>query len=248
MLVTARSALFLVGMVVITLFYGIILLPLLLLPARLRHRILISWCWVIIRWLRLVCGVRFQIHGFENVKVEEGAKVYLSKHESAWETFMLQSLLFPTATILKKELLRIPVFGWGLASLAPISIDRTNPREALKKVREGGIKRLRQGFNLLLFPEGTRVKPGEKGKYARSGPEIAKAAGVDIVPVAVNAGHCWSPRTWIKKPGLVTVYIGPSIATDSKSSRELINEVETWIESQMQVLETKRGGIRSRMN
>ncbi len=243
MLVTARSALFLVGMVVITLLYGVILLPLMLLPVRLRHRILISWCWVIIRWLRLVCGVRFQILGFENVKAEGGAKVYLSKHESAWETFMLQSLLFPTSTILKKELLRIPIFGWGLASLAPISIDRTNPREALKKVREGGIKRLHQGFNLLLFPEGTRVKPGEKGKYARSGPEIAKAAGVDIVPVAVNAGYCWSPRTWVKQPGLVTVKIGPSIATDNKSSRELINEVETWIESQMQLLETKRGGI-----
>ena len=236
MLMPIRSAIFMIGKIIVTLLYGIILVVIAPFPDRLRHKIVTYWCWLVVHWLRLTCGVRFKTSGMENLKLNEGAKVYLAKHESAWETFFLQSLLFPAATVYKKELLRIPIFGWGLSYMHPIAIDRSSPRDALKKVKQGGIERISNGINLLLFPEGTRVAPGETGKYARSGADIAVSTGVDVVPIAVNAGHCWLRKTYLKKPGLITVAVGPAISTAGKDSRTVIQEVETWIETRMQQL------------
>lgn len=235
MFMALRSGAFVVGKVLITVVYGLILIFVWPLPKLTRHRVIITWCWLVVQWLRITCGVRYQILGADHI-VRDGARVYLSKHQSAWETFMLQCILFPAATILKKELIRIPIFGWGLACLQPIAIDRSNPRDALKKVKEGGLKRLANGVNLLLFPEGTRTAPGERGKYARSGADIAVAAGVDVIPIAVNAGHCWPPRTFLKVPGLITVDFGPPITTHNKTSKQVIDEVEAWIEQRMQQL------------
>lgn len=239
MITALRSAIFIIGKVVVTILYGILLIFILPLPKLPRHRIIISWCWVVLQWLRLTCGVRYRIIGAEHIN-RSSAKVYLSKHQSAWETFMLQYILFPATTILKKELLHIPIFGWGLRCLQPISIDRTNPREALKKVKSEGLAKLAEGVNVLLFPEGTRTRPTERGKYARSGAEIAVTAGVDVVPVAVNAGHCWPPKRHLKFPGLITVHFGPPISTQDKSSREVIEAVELWIENRMAELEAER--------
>ena len=233
MIMAVRTGIFLFGKFMITCFYGLILLPVLPLPKLLRHRILVSWCGAVIFWLRLTCGVRYTIEGMENIHKTPGAKVILSKHQSAWETFMLQSILFPAATILKKELLNIPVFGWGLRCLQPIAIDRSNPRAALKKVKEGSVKRLRNNINVLLFPEGTRTRRGERGKYARSGADIAIAAGVDVIPVAVDAGKCWPSKTHMKKPGTIHVVIGEPIPSANTDSKQLIGQVETWIETQM---------------
>jgi len=228
-----RTGIFIAGKVAITIFYGLILLPVLILPKLLRHRIMISWCTAIIFWLRITCGVRYEISGLENIGKTFGAKVILSKHQSAWETFMLQTLMFPVATILKKELLNIPIFGWGLRSLQPIAIDRSNPRAALKLVKAGCIDRLNKNVNILLFPEGTRTPRGERGKYARSGADIAIAAGVDVIPVAVDAGKCWPSKTLLKQPGVIHVVIGAPISSANKDSKTLITEVETWIEEQM---------------
>lgn len=240
MLAYIRSAIFAVGLNLATVIYGSLVIFLIFFPPMLRHRILISWCWFIIVWARLICGVRYHIVGRENINKHRGAKVVLAKHQSTWETLALQYLFWPSATILKKELLSLPFFGWGLRCLQPIAINRSNPREALKQVKKEGIERLGSGMNLLLFPEGTRMPAGQKGKYARSGPDIAKAAGVPIVPVALDAGYLWPPKRFVKKPGLVTVIIGEPIMTDDKSSHDLIEQVEQWIENQQDILDRKR--------
>lgn len=237
MLATLRTAVFIAGSSVFTVIYGFLSLLLRLVPSMVRHKIIISWCWLIIYWARLTCGVRFKVVGKENLYKGTQPKVILSKHQSTWETLMLQGLCWPASTILKKELLNIPFFGWGLRGLQPIAIDRSNPRDALRQVKREGVNRLRKGLNLLLFPEGTRVAPGTKNKYARSGPEIAIAADADIIPVAVNAGHCWPLRTWLRYPGLITVVIGEPIRVQGRTSKDLIGEVEQWIEQQLEQLE-----------
>jgi len=236
MLTSIRSAVFAVGYMSLGLIYGFFSLFIFYLPPMVRHRILISWCWLIVLWLRLTCGVRYEIRGLENLRKTPGPKIVLSKHQSTWETLALQYLCFPASTILKRELLKIPFFGWGLRCLQPIAIDRDNPRDALRQVKIQGVQRLASGLNLLLFPEGTRVAPGESGKYARSGPEIAIEAGAAIIPVAVNAAYCWPAKSWKRYPGLITVVFGEPIQPEGHTSRELITQVENWIENQMQQL------------
>jgi 1-acyl-sn-glycerol-3-phosphate acyltransferase len=236
MLLRLRSTIFAVGYLFTGFVYGLLSLFLWVLPPLVRHRILISWCWLIVNWVRLVCGIRYEIRGLENMHKVAGPKVVLSKHQSTWETLALQHLCFPASTILKRELLNIPFFGWGLRCLQPIGIDRDNPRDALRQVKIQGVQRLQAGLNVLLFPEGTRVAPGTRGKYARSGPEIAMEAGVPIIPVAVNAGYCWPPKSWMRYPGVVTVVFGEPIDPAGRTSRELIIQVEDWIEGELERL------------
>lgn len=233
MLIKLRSAVFNTGYFASGFCYGFFSLFIFYMPPMVRHRILISWCWLTVLWLRFICGVRYEIHGLENLRATPGPKVVLSKHQSAWETLALQSLCFPASTILKRELLNIPFFGWGLRCLQPIGIDRDNPRDALRQVKIQGVQRLRSGLNILLFPEGTRVAPGARGKYARSGPEIAIETGAEIIPVAVNAGYCWPAKSWLRYPGVVTVVFGKPIQPEGRTSRELITEIENWIESEV---------------
>lgn len=228
-----RSAIFALGYFVLTTSYGTLSLLTWLLPSRLRHRVISSWTTAVIQWLRISCNVRYQVLGKEHLAGLSGAQVVLSKHESAWETLFLQSLFWPASTVLKKELLRIPFFGWGLMAMQPIAINRDNPREALRQVKSKGLKRIESGLNVILFPEGTRIAPGTKGTYARSGADIARSANVSIIPVALKAAHCWPSNGFIKYPGLVTVSIGPIISAANKKSKETMKEVEDWIEAEM---------------
>lgn len=227
-----RSIIFFLGYSTLTLLYGSTTLFIWLLPNLIAHKFITSWTSIIIWWLRLTCGVKYQVKGRENIPAKAGF-VVLSKHQSAWETLFLQTLFWPATTILKKELLNIPFFGWGLRVLKPVPIDRSNPRLALKQVKTIGSERLQEGFNIILFPEGTRMPVGEKGTYARSGADIASSANVPIVPVAVNAGAYWPPKRFVKYPGTVTVSIGPAISAESRSSKDVMADVENWIESEM---------------
>lgn len=237
MIDSLRSSLFFIGYVLLTLIWGFLLAVIVIFPSATQHRIVVAWCWLVVQWARFTCGIRFEIIGKDNIAKTNGNYMVLSKHQSTWETFIFQVLFCPLATILKKELLKIPIFGWGLSRLKPIAIDRSNPREALRQVKEQGIHRLQNGMNCLVFPEGTRMAPGEKGKYARSGADIAIAAGVEVLPVAVNAGRCWPPKQFAKHPGKVTVVIGEPIPTLGKTSREVTEQTEAWIEEQMSALE-----------
>ncbi len=228
-----RSTIFSIGYFLSGIFFGSVSLLSWLLPPLMRHRFIISWTYFGIFWLRLTCGIKHQLHGEDILKRFDKPIIVMSKHQSTWETLYLQGLLFPAVTVLKKELLSIPFFGWGLRALLPIAIDRKNPREALRKVKALGIKRLQQGYNLVLFPEGTRSRPGQRQKYARSGADISVQSGVPIIPVAVNSGEYWQKGKYAKQPGTIQVCIGEPIYPEGKNSKQLIEEVETWIENKM---------------
>ena len=205
-----------------------------LLPFRLRQEI-VTWAnAIIVFWLRVTCGIRLRVDGLGNLP--KTPCVAMANHQSAWETYFLQRILIPVSTILKRELIRIPFFGWGLYFMRPIAIDRDNPRRAMKQVQNQGLERLAQGNNVIIFPEGTRVPFGETGKYARSGANLAIAASVPVVPIAHNAGYCWPAGTFLKKPGMIHVVIGSPISSDNKDSRQLTEEVKNWIESTKKTL------------
>jgi 1-acyl-sn-glycerol-3-phosphate acyltransferase len=235
-----RSLIFSFGYFCATIFYGALSIPLWLTPPAVRHRIILSWTSVIIFWCRVCCGVRYEVVGLENIKDLNKPFVALSKHQSTWETLFLQSLLWPASTILKVELIKIPFFGWGLRALRPIAIDRSNPREALKQVKAQGKQRLSSGINLIIFPEGTRTAFGEKGKYARSGADIAVESQRPIVPISHNAGLFWPGKQFAKKPGTIKVVIGSPISPVGKSSKALTEEVENWIEKTQETLSPKQ--------
>jgi 1-acyl-sn-glycerol-3-phosphate acyltransferase len=201
------------------------------LPYSIRCRYILLWNRFIIVWLKWTCGVRYHVIGEENLP--DQAYVVLSKHQSQWETYFLQSYLFPICFVLKAELLKVPFFGWALRLTQPIAIDRSNPKQALKQTLQEGQQRLSEKKSVLIFPEGSRISPGQPSKYARGGANIAVAAKVPVVPIAVNAGHCWPANRFLKYPGTVTVKIGQPISSTDFTSREITSQVEQWIEAEM---------------
>ncbi|HSO06851.1 MAG TPA: lysophospholipid acyltransferase family protein, partial [Pelomicrobium sp.] len=153
--------------------------------------------------------------------------------QSAWETLAFQEIFPPQVWVLKKSLLWIPFLGWGLGMMSPIAIDRKRTREAMKHTVELGRRRLDYGFWVVIFPEGTRVRPGERGRYRSGGAVLAVETGAPVVPVAHNAGRVWPKNSFVKHPGTVTVSIGPPIATPGRDAADVIREVEDWIETEM---------------
>ncbi|MDE2423169.1 MAG: DUF45 domain-containing protein [Betaproteobacteria bacterium] len=183
------------------------------------------WCGVLLR------RVGFTVTGLNNIPAS--ACVILSKHQSEWETLFLPAVLPPHVVVLKQELLKIPFFGWGLKLLEPIAIDRSQKKAAFQQVINQGIDRLKQGLFVVIFPEGTRVKPGYRGRYAQSGAQLATKAQVPVVPIAHNAGVFW-PKGFLKYPGTIEVRIGTPISTIGKTAAQVNQEVEEWIESAME--------------
>jgi 1-acyl-sn-glycerol-3-phosphate acyltransferase len=200
-------------------------------PFSTRYAYLTSWNRAVIHWLRWTCGVSVQISGRENLP--NGPFVLLPKHQSPWETVILQILHPPVITVLKKELISVPFFGWGMGLLEPICIDRSNPKLALRAVMDQGQEQLARGRSVLIFPEGTRTQVGEVGNYARSGATLACKAGVPIVPIAHNAGRYWPSKKFIKYPGVIEMVIGAPIDTTDRDSKELTEQVKNWIEGEV---------------
>ncbi|MGE5386295.1 MAG: lysophospholipid acyltransferase family protein [Betaproteobacteria bacterium] len=190
---------------------------------------------------RWILGIRMKVLGQENMPAEPA--VILSKHQSAWETVALQDLI-PAGRyavfVLKKELLKLPFVGWGLGAMRMISIDRNAGRDALAQVVEQGRDRLAKGFYVIVFPEGTRVAPGQKKRYKVGGAHLATHAGCKVVPVAHNAGELWPRNAFIKCSGTVTVSIGPAIDTRGLTDQEVNQRVEDWIETEMQRISPHR--------
>lgn len=181
--------------------------------------------------LRVICGVEYRVLGAEHIPKKPS--IVLSKHQSAWETLAFQKIFPPQVWVLKKELLRIPFFGWGLAMTSPIAIDRSSGKAALEQVVEQGRDRLRQGFWVVIFPEGTRIAPGKKGKYRIGGAWLATHVNVPVVPVAHNAGEFWGRNSFIKRPGTITVSIGAPIDPAGMEPGDLNVLVEAWIEAEV---------------
>ena len=180
-------------------------------------------------YLHLTCGIKVNVIGQENLP--NSPCVIVSNHQGQWETFSMQYLFHPVCTLLKKELLYIPLWGWAMKMLHPIAINRGKPKEAIVQTLEEGSDRLERGLYVLLFPEGTRVKAGRVGKYARSGFELAKRNNVKILPLCHNSGDCWPAHKFIKKSGTINLHIGePFFVQDSKESAE---EVQRWVERKL---------------
>ena len=177
---------------------------------------------------RFICGVRYCVLGTENIPRKP--TIVLSKHQSAWETLAFQQIFPPQVWVLKKELLHIPFFGWGLAMTSPIAINRSRGKAALKQIIRQGRDRLQKGLWIIIFPEGTRIDPGKKGRYGIGGAWLATNTGVSVVPVAHNAGVLWGKNSFIKFPGTITVSIGEPIDPAGMDANELNNKVEEWIE------------------
>ena len=179
--------------------------------------------------LHLSCGIKVEIIGKENLPNEPC--VIVSNHQGQWETYSMQYLFHPMCTLLKKELLYIPLWGWAMKMLNPIAIDRNKPKEAILQTLQEGSDRLKRGMYVLLFPEGTRVKAGRVGKYARSSFELAKRNGVPVLPLCHNSGDCWPAHKFIKSPGKITLIIGePFYVEDSKQSAI---DVQEWVEKKL---------------
>jgi 1-acyl-sn-glycerol-3-phosphate acyltransferase len=166
--------------------------------------------------------------------------VVMAKHQSAWETVGLQDVFPPLVFVLKKELLRVPFFGWGLAAMKMISIDRAAAKDALKQVFDQGRERLSAGYWVVIFPEGTRVAPGETARYKPGGAHLAVRSGAKVVPVAHNAGEFWRKDRFTIAPGLITVSIGPPIDPIGKTAAKINTLAAAWIEAEMQRLSPHR--------
>jgi 1-acyl-sn-glycerol-3-phosphate acyltransferase len=236
-LITLRSTLFALFLTLITPVFAVIALLTFPLPALMRYRIISIWTHWVMWAARVICGIRYRVIGGENIPAEPC--IILSKHQSAWETLAFQQIFPPQVWVLKRELLRVPFFGWGLAMLSPIAIDRSLRRAALQQLVEQGVERLAAGFCIVIFPEGTRIAPGQRGKYRPGGARLAVQTGTTVIPVAHNAGSCWGRNAFLKRPGLITVSIGAPIRPDGIDAETLAKRVEDWIEGEMPLLETR---------
>ena len=199
------------------------------------YRICRAWLAAVMHGGRWILGIRNRVSGLHHLPQDPAAgAVLLVKHQSAWETFCMPPLMpHPLAYVFKRELLRIPFFGWAIGRLDMIHIDREHRTEALRKVTEQGRRLLGQGVWVIMFPEGTRIPRGEKGSYQSSGARLAVECGVPIIPVAVTSARCWPRKAFVKRPGVVDISIGPPIVTAGRKPHELMREVEAWIEAEM---------------
>lgn len=225
-----RSLLFSVFFLGTLLFYVVIIGPFLL-PFRFetRYRVLSSWADINIWVLKRVCGVDFRISGLQNMPTEPC--IVMSNHQSTWETLAVQGFLPPVVWVIKRELLWLPIFGWGLAMIEPIALNRGSGRSAVEQLVSQGRARLDAGRWIIIFPEGTRVAPDQNKRYKMGGAILASRNDVPILPIAHNAGYLWPRRHFVKYPGVVDVRIGEPITTTGKTPEEINREVKAWIDA-----------------
>jgi len=217
----------------------IMVLGRLFLPEPARYRIGFWWCYWAILGLRWICGVQWRVQGLENMPADPHAKiVVLCKHQSAWETFAMGVLLHKNLVfVFKKELLKIPLFGWALGSVDMVHIDRSAKTQAMQVMSDATQRMMKAGRWVIMFPEGTRVPRGQSIPYKTGGVRTAIAAGADILPVAVSSGKCWSKNSFTKRAGVIDVVVGPVIKSEGKEPHDLTREVQTWIEGQMRIID-----------
>jgi len=229
-----RSALFALALVLLTPPYALLALATFPLPRMARYRIISGWSRMVIALASGVLGIRWRVEGREHLPSRPA--VILSKHQSAWETMAFQIIFPPQVHVLKRELLWIPFFGWGLALMSPIAIDRRRGVAALRQIARRGRERLAQGFWVVVFPEGTRVAPRQRRPYQLGGAWLAADSGAPIVPVAHNAGLFWPRNAFLKRPGTVIIRIGPAIDASGRDAQTLNKLAEEWIEQEQEKL------------
>ena len=187
--------------------------------------------------LKYLCHIDYRVEGRENIPEDESCIIF-SKHQSALETMMVQRIFPPLTFVVKRELLSLPFFGWGLRAIDPIAIDRKAGRKAITQIAEQGIERLKKGIWIVIFPEGTRSKPGTKLEYKKGGAILASKSEHKVIPVAHTAGEYWPKGFFSRQTGTIVMSIGPAIDTKGKKPAEIMQEAECWIETKMKEITT----------
>jgi len=235
-----RATLFWVGFAFSTALAGLISPFLLFLSKEVSYKILVPWTSFNVWWLKLTCGVNYDIIGLDNIDVNNNG-IVLANHQSTWETLLIPSIFPPISWVLKQELFKIPFFGWALARIKPIAIDRDAGSSAVDQVKNKGKDRLDEGNWVCIFPEGTRVNPGETKRYRMGGALLAEhcakssedGVGYPVYPLAHNAGKCWPRHSYIKYPGTITVSIGEPFSVRGLGPGEINDKVKNWIEAEV---------------
>lgn len=227
-MILVRSLVFYVGAFLVVVLFGLLGLLLRPLPSFPRYYVVTRWTHFTLWWLEKCCHLRYRVTGRENIP--KGPAVILANHQSAWETLAFQAIFPPHVWVLKRSLLWIPFFGWGLGALSPIAIELDGGTRALRQVLTQGTQRLREGFWVLVFPEGRRINPLETRDHAAGGAALAKHARCPVVLAAHNAGLFWGKRALLKRPGIIDVVIGPTLDPQQKSAREITEIAQDWIE------------------
>lgn len=205
------------------------------------YRLCIGWVGVAMWGCRTICGVEPRVQGLEHLPTRDdttASVVLLSKHQSTWETFYYPCLMpHPLAYVFKRELLYVPFFGWAMARLDMIHIDRSRRAEAWARVAAQGAALMARGHWIIMFPEGTRTIRGRQGVYKAGGARLAVETGRPVVPIAVTSARCWPRRSFLIRPGVVDVSIGRPIVSTGRKPDELMRDVESWIEAEMRRLD-----------
>ena len=198
-----------------------------------------GWLKVAVRGGEVILGIENRLHGMQHLPAgDKDAAVLLVKHQSTWETLVMPAIMpRPLAYVFKRELLYVPFFGWSMARMDMIHIDRSQRAKAFTKVVEQGRRLMSQGTWVIMFPEGTRIERGEVGQYKAGGARLAIECGVPVIPIAVTSAKCWPRKAWIKTPGVVDISVGPPIASTGRQPDELMREVRDWIEAEMRRLD-----------
>jgi len=232
---TLRSLAFLLFQMIVTPFYAVVMVATFWLPRVPRYKMAASWCRTNLMGVRAICGIRWQVEGLDNIPQDTQAHphIVMSKHSSTWETLALNLYFPPLAFVAKKELLSIPFFGWGFRLASPITIDRKAGTDAMDQIVTQGRERFTQGFWIVVYPEGTRIRAGTRARYKTGGARLAVAMNVPVIPVAHNAGYIWPKGLFGKRPGTITMVIGKPISPAGKDAVTLGQEIEAWIEGEV---------------
>jgi len=233
--IVARSTVQMVTYVGSTIVWALVAMLTIPLPYRQRYWWITRWTHFNLWVLERVCRIEVDVQGIEHIP--PGGGIVLCKHQSTWETLALQRWFSPQTWVLKRELLRLPLFGWAISLLQPIAIDRGGAAKALRQLVQQGSERLSEGRWVVIFPEGTRMQPGQAGRYHLGGALLAERTGATVVPVAHNAGRFWGRGRFLKYPGVIQVRIGPPIHSDNRKAAEIMRLAEEWIEGQMRSID-----------
>jgi 1-acyl-sn-glycerol-3-phosphate acyltransferase len=234
-----RSAIYLLALAATVIPWALVVLAAYVTPVPTRYRLCTMWTRFAIATARRICGISWRVEGWENLP--DGPAILLPKHQSTWETFWLPSYVPRKLTfVYKRELHLVPFFGWAMASLHMINIDRSRGQDAFEQVVRQGTDHLRDGWWIVIFPEGTRTPPGSTRRYKTGGARLAVRTGTPVVPIAVNSGEVWPRRAFLKVPGEITICIGKPISTEGRTADQVGSLVESWIETQMRRLAPHR--------
>lgn len=228
-----RSLLYFIALMII----GLIFIPFMIIfsycvSERRYYPMVRAWCWLALFLLKIIAGVKYKINGLENIQLlKDRPAIIISNHQSTFETFLFP-VIFPIyCFVLKKELLKIPLFGQGLKRLNPVAIDRADGKKALKMMIDSAKSRLADCIPLIIFPEGTRVSPTSSEPYKNGAFLVASKLKAPILPVSHNSGCAWPRGQLMKNKGTIEITIGTFIESEGKTVQELNDATYEWIES-----------------